>query len=148
MSGYELCTMRLRCFGCCISCSIVCGSKGTDAIQLREGYWTNLTTWLNMVSVLIVSVRTTMHLDLLEPFGAPNSNGIRFVHNFMSSVAVIVRLQIRTAKSMRVKCFQGKICSTWMHIWTQNTWYWTTRNITSYTRSSTLLCKVWKLPFG
>lgn len=38
----------------------------------------------NMVSVLIVSVRTTMPLDLLEPFGAPKSNGVTFVHNFLS----------------------------------------------------------------
>lgn len=148
MSGYELCTMRLCCFRFCISYSIVCGSKGTDAIQLREGYWTTPATWLNMVSVLVVSVRTTMPLDLLEPFGAPNSNGIKFVHNFISSVPVIVRLQVRTARSMRVKCFPGKVCSTWKDIWTQNTWYWTTRNIKSDTRSSTLRCKVWKLPFG
>jgi len=37
-----------------------------------------------MVLVLIVSVRTTMPLDLLEPFGAPNIKGITFVHNFLS----------------------------------------------------------------
>lgn len=96
--GYELCTMRPRCFGSCISYSIVCGSKGTEAAQLSKGYLNSRITWLNMVSVLIISVRTTMPLDILEHFGAPNSNGITFVHNFLSRDPVTYETSGRDAE--------------------------------------------------
>jgi len=104
--------MRLRCFGSGNSYSIVCGSKGTEATQLNEGYWTTRTTCLNMVSVLIVSVRTTMPLELFEPFGAPKGNGIEFVHNFFSRDPVNYETSGQDGEVDLVKCLQGKLCFT------------------------------------